>query len=188
MRERQVQFTDLHNRLYGKLFSFVNLRVRDKEEVKDIVSDVFLKAFSSFGNMEQFPDETTARNYLFHIARQRMIDVWRSARHRLQTDLLNTKYDSLEGNTDDHDQSFDELPSELPLPEEMFESDERREQAVLLLSSLNDLERELMVLRFLNELEYRELAEIYETTEDNIRQKVSRALQKLRKNKGRINK
>ena len=88
MRKENADFTDLHNRLYGKVFSFVRLRINDVEEVKDIVQDVFLKAYNSWVTNENgLPDENTARNFLYIIARQRMIDKWRSAKFRLQTDL-----------------------------------------------------------------------------------------------------
>jgi DNA-directed RNA polymerase specialized sigma24 family protein len=67
-------FTDLHNRLYGKVFSFVHMRIKDKEEVKDIVQDVFIRAYNSWVKTKgQLPDENTARNFLYVIAKQRMI-------------------------------------------------------------------------------------------------------------------
>ena len=48
-------------------------------------------------------------------------------------------------------------------------------------NSLKDSERQLLTLRFLQELEYKELSEIFKVSEDNIRQRVSRGLQNLRK-------
>ncbi len=167
-------FTVLHNRLYGRVFSFVRLRISDKEEVKDIVQDVFLKAFKSW---EVLPDESTARNFLFVIARQKMIDVWRSGRKKYQTDLVSTNNDK----DSDFSPDFDSFESDQPLPEDIFIQGEKQKQISEFLNLLKKEERELLVLRFLEELEYVELARIYKTTEDNIRQKVSRALQNLRK-------
>lgn len=163
-------FADLHNRLYGKVFSFVRLRINDQEEVKDIVQDVFLKAYNSWQNMSEIPDETTAKNFLFIIARQRMIDIWRSARSRFQVDLPEV---------DESD--FDDLVGDQPLPEELFEKNENREIVLGLLNQIKKEEREILLLRFIEEMEYTELAKIYKTSEDNIRQKVSRSLQNLRK-------
>lgn len=170
------KFTSLHNRLYGKVFSFVRLRINDPEEVKDIVQDVFLKAFNSW---KEIPEENTARNYLYIIAKQRMIDIWRSARNRLQTDLSN-KYDD-EGTEYGDVGNFDALSADEPLPEEVFAQNESKQEVMGLLNQLKIEERELLVLRFLEELEYRELAEIYKTTENNLRQRVSRGLQNLKK-------
>lgn len=175
MRKTNENFTYLHNRLYNKLFSFVRLRINDEEEAKDIVQDTFLKAYNSW---EELPDENSARNYLYIIARQRMIDIWRSAKNRLQTDLLNKNSGDEEGwSLGD----FDNLPGELELPTDLFEEQENKNYLLKLLNSLKKDEREILTLRFLQELEYVELAKIYETSENNVRQKVSRALQSVRK-------
>ncbi len=170
MRNNADNFADLHNRLYGKVFSFVRLRIRNLQEVEDIVQDVFLKAFNSW---KDIPDENTARNYLYIIARQRMIDIWRSSRSRFQTDLLNKE----EG----EDGDFDLLASDEPLPEDNFQKGENKDLVLNLLNQLKKEEREILILRFLDELEYKELARIYDTSEENIRQKVSRSLQNLKK-------
>lgn len=173
------EFTILHNRLYGKVFSFVRLRIKDKEEAKDIVQDVFLKAFKSWQEAKDgFPDENTARNFLYVIAKQRMIDLWRSSRFKLQTDLTNSRNDESWG---EEDSDFDTLPGEELLPEDLFQESEKKEFALNLLNKLKKDEREILVLRFLEELEYKELARIYQTSEANIRQKVSRSLQNLKK-------
>lgn len=176
MPKNERNFTALHNRLYAKVFSFVRLRIRDTEEVKDIVQDVFLRAYNSW---EDIPDENSAKNFLYIIARQRMIDIWRSSRFRTQTDLPNQKGDSDEDWNDAG--NFDLLESDEPLPEEVFQKNENKEGVLKLLNKLKQDEREILILRFLEEMEYKELAKIYKTSEDNVRQKVSRSLQKLKK-------
>lgn len=174
-----LNFTDLHNRLYGAVFSFVRLRIKDKEEVQDIVQDVFLKAYNSWTDSSSgIPDEKTAKNFLYIMARQRMIDIWRSSRSRFQTDLLNTNQESALG---EDGGDFDALAGDEPLPEDLFVQNENKDLVVNLLNKLKKEEREILMLRFLDELEYKELARIYKTSEDNIRQKVSRSLQNLKK-------
>ncbi len=178
MRKENADFTGLHNRLYGKVFSFVHLRINDVEEVKDIVQDVFLKAYNSWvTNGSGLPEENTARNFLYIIARQRMIDKWRSAKFRLQTDLVGKNE---EGEFEEWG-DFDTFASDTPLPEESFQKTETRKEVLDLLNQLKENERELLILRFLEEMEYKELAEIYKTSEENIRQRVSRGLQNLKK-------
>ena len=178
MRNNLENFTSLHNRLYGKVFSFVRMRFNDPEEVKDIVQDVFLKAYNSWKDSEQgIPDENTARNFLYIIARQRMIDIWRSARSRFQTDLYNKN----EGDGEEKESGdFDAFASDEPLPEDVFQKTENKDLVLKLLNQLKKEEREILILRFLDELEYKELARIYKTSEDNVRQKVSRSLQNLK--------
>ena len=175
-----TEFIDLYNRLYNKVLTFVSLRVNDPEEAKDLVSDVFLKAWGVWQkDLSQdipFPEEQTARNFLFLIARQKMIDLWRSGRKKYIITL------NQQGSPEDEfTNEFDNLPATTLLPEEIFEQNERRNYAVGLLNQLNELERELVTLRFLEEMEYKEIAQVYGINEDNIPQKISRALKKLKK-------
>ena len=165
-------FANLHNRLYGKIFSFVRMRVKDKSDVEDIVQDVFLKAYNSWVSTPNgIPDESSAKNFLYIMARQRMIDMWRSAKNRFQTEAPNFGEEDY----------FDSLDSDEPLPEDVFVQNEKKDYVTGLLNKLKKEEREILMLRFLEEMEYKELAKIYKTSEDNIRQKVSRSLQNLKK-------
>jgi RNA polymerase sigma-70 factor (ECF subfamily) len=173
MRNSQNEFSDLHNRLYGKVFSFVKLRIRDSEEVKDIVQDVFMRAFKSW---DKIPDETSAKNFLYMVAKQRMIDIWRSSRFKSHSES-STLVDEEGG----EESLFDHFESGEPLPEEVFEENEKKKHVLNLLNSLKESDREILILRYLEELEYKELASIYKTSEGNIRQKVSRSLQNLKK-------
>jgi RNA polymerase sigma factor (sigma-70 family) len=100
--------------------------VRDKEEAKDIVQDVFLKAYSSWSKV---PDEATARNFLYVIARQRMIDLWRSAKHRLQGEL-SSKNGSDNLLAEYLGEDFDSLSGDEKLPEDIFQDSENRQYVV----------------------------------------------------------
>jgi RNA polymerase sigma-70 factor, ECF subfamily len=173
----QDNFSLLHNRLYGKVFSYVRMRIRNVDEAEDIVQDVFLKAYASWGGGVEL-EENTAKNYLFMIARQRMIDLWRSARNKYETEVYTGNSDE---ESDDGVNNFDNMADDSPLPEDLFQEDENKRYVLDLLNKLKPAEREILALRFLEEMEYKELAKVYKTSEDNIRQKVSRSLQNLKK-------
>lgn len=55
-----------------------------------------------------------------------------------------------------------------------------KDEAQALLNELKPREKEVMKLRYLDELEYNEIAEILKESESNIRQIVSRSLHVLR--------
>ncbi|WP_253720885.1 RNA polymerase sigma factor [Bdellovibrio bacteriovorus] len=57
---------------------------------------------------------------------------------------------------------------------------EEKEEAATLLAELKPREQEVMKLRYLDELEYEEIAEVLKMSESNIRQIVSRSLKLLR--------
>ncbi len=173
------EFTSMHNRLYNRVYSYLSFRINDKEEVKDLVQEVFLKAFRTW---KKVPDEKIAISYLYVIARSKSIDFFRSARHKYLGFLPGNSHDEFTDTSSNIKDPFDLLPGTEPLPEDIFIKNENSLLAVKMLKILEPLERELVSLRFLEEMEYGELSKIYNTTEDNIRKKISRALAKVRKN------
>lgn len=165
MEKNHQNFTALYKNLYSPIFNFISLRVRNKQEVEDLTQDVFLKAYNSW---KVLPDENTAKNFLYYIARQRMIDLWKSAKKKYESDgEINLE-------------EFDQVDTE-PLPEELFEKSERQKEALDLLNALKAGERDILYLRFIGEKDYEEIAEILKITSDYARQKVSRALQAAKK-------
>ncbi len=165
MEKNHANFTALHSKLYRPLFNFISLRVRDREEVADLVQDVFLKAYNSW---ETLPEPVSAKNFLYYIARQRMIDLWKSARIRYSSDK----------NIDDLE--YDETPGE-NVSLELFVESERKAEALKILNSLKPGDRDILYLRFIEEKSYEEISEILKISEQYARQKVSRALQSARK-------
>ena len=165
MEKNHHNFTALHKSLYGPVFNFISLRVRNKQEVEDLTQDVFLKAYNSWSVI---PDPQSAKNFLYYIARQRMIDLWKSAKVRYEVD------------TQPDFEEFDQADTG-PLPPDRFIENERKKFALEILNSLKPGDRDILYLRFLEEKEYKELAEILGITEEYARQKVSRALQAAKK-------
>jgi RNA polymerase sigma-70 factor (ECF subfamily) len=165
MQNNHANFTALHNRLRSSLHNFISLRVKNREEVDDLVQEVFLKAFYSWKTL---PEDSSAKNLLFYIARQKMIDLWKSARKRYE-------YDG-DMSLEDFDQESGD-----PLPFDLFVENERKEEVHKLLSNLKPEERQILYLRFIEEKDYSEISEILSISLESARQKVSRALQNTRK-------
>jgi RNA polymerase sigma-70 factor (ECF subfamily) len=164
MEKNHANFTALHNTTYNSLFNFIHLRVRDREEATDLVQEVYLKAYNSWGLL---PEPQTAKNFLFYIARQKMIDLWKSARIRYSSDA------------DINDVEFDEADGD-SLPETLFEKSEREAEALDILNSLKPGERDILYLRFIEEKSYEEISEILKISGEYARQKVARALAKAK--------
>lgn len=165
MEKNHANFTALHKNLYQPLFHFVSLRVGNKEEAEDVVQDVFLKAYNSW---EVLPESATAKNFLYYIARQKLIDLWKSARFRYSSGK----------ELDESD--FDEVDTG-PLAIDLFEKGERKEEVKKILDSLKPGERDILYLRFLEEKSYEEISEVLKISEESARQKVKRALEGARK-------
>jgi RNA polymerase sigma-70 factor (ECF subfamily) len=138
--------------------------VRDRSAAEDLVQDVFDRAFTGLAG---FRAEASSRTWLLKIARNRCIDHLR-VRQREPWD------------TGDPDAKVepDALPDEEPLPPDLLS---RRDAVEAALGQLAEGDRALIVLRFRNGLDYRELAMAFGLKEGAVRMRVSRALGRMRR-------
>lgn len=129
-------------------------------EAEEILQEVFVVALSKVGSWR---GEGTLRAWLFGIARNLC------ARH-----LTKTRRDPREHRLALlHDQSSDAPPDTL----------QKRARAIQVraaLSKLRPSDRELLLMRFESELEYKEIATQLKLSEAAVRKRLSRALLKLR--------
>ena len=137
--------------------------VRDRMTAEDLAQDSFSHAFSG---LPQFRREASSRTWLLRIARNRCIDHLR-ARQR----------DPWGGGTPE-DIEPDDQPDEAPLP---FDLLDRRRDVETALDELVEGDRALIVLRFRNGLDYKELALAFGIKEGTARMRINRALARMRR-------
>ncbi len=162
-------FARLYDYFFPRVYRYVSFRV-EGENIEDVVSDVFLKV------VQYLQKYTTQKNasfsaWVFRIAHNQVVDHYRKKKEVLI---------SLEG--DEEFQSyFDAIPDErAPGPDEalqqVFESEKMRKN----LSKLKPNYREILELKYLEDFSNKEIAQISEKTEGNIRIMQLRALKDLR--------
>jgi len=137
--------------------------VRDRSAAEDLVQDVFGRAFTGLGG---FRGEASSRTWLLKIARNRCIDHLR-ARKREPWGVVDP----------DAELEPDALPDEDPLPSDLLG---RRDAVEAALEQLVEGDRALIVLRFRNGLDYKELAVAFGLKEGTVRMRVSRSLKRMR--------
>jgi len=157
------EFSDLYNEYFSKVFAYVYGRVQDKEVSMDIVSDVFEKAFikkKSLRSPESFG------SWLFTIARNEVSSHWRKEKPAAKAA---------------QEAAFEnELHHQPRGPEETILRRERLDALSLLVRALPRREQEIIALKFDAELTNREIAQVLNTSEVNVRVTIFRALRKLR--------
>jgi RNA polymerase sigma factor (sigma-70 family) len=164
-------FSQMYHKFYHKIFGFVRMRINNIDDATDVVQDVFLTAYKTWGEL---PDERTSKNFLFIIARSKMIDFWRKAHNKYEIK-------NLDSFLDEGEESFwDNVKDENPIPEEIFQQNHDKQTAIKMLESLNDSEREIITLKYIEDLSYSEVSEILKISEENARQRVSRAIKKIK--------
>jgi RNA polymerase sigma-70 factor (ECF subfamily) len=157
------EFADLYEEHFSRVFAYVYGRVQEREPSLDITSDVFEKAFI---NSKTLRSPGAFASWLFTIARNEVSSHWRKSKPAAKA-IQEAAWQ-------------DEIRSRPHGPEETFLHKERAGDLATLVRTLPRREQETISLKFDAELSNREIAQVLNTSEVNVRVTVFRALRKLR--------
>lgn len=134
-----------------KVFTYLMYRLRfDRATCEDLLMDIVLKAYENFDRFD--PEKGSFKSWIFRIAHNHLVNYWRDHKEELPLEQAENVAD-------------ESVPSELP------------SSAIhKVLSLLTDTEREIITLRYLNDLNFEEIADITGKNQGAIRTGLSRAL------------
>ena len=148
------------------LFRHASLRVSDRERAIDIVHDTYAKVWSYVRNgheIEQF------RPFLYKVLNNLIIDEYRKVKE--------TSLDALFEIEGVDECTFDELSESTA---EALAATLDGKQAFEVLEELPDVYREVIILRFVDELGPKEISELIEENENVVSVRLFRGLKQLR--------
>jgi len=161
-KEAFIKAYDLY---VDQLHRFIYFKVGSREEAEDICSAVFLKTWNYILE-NTLRDHKTLKALLYKIARNLIIDHYRKNKDRENISLDGDNgievIDEKQNSARTMELKTDLLVLETRLPE------------------LKDEYREVIILRFVNELSIKEIAEILDKPKGNIRVLIFRALKALK--------
>ena len=164
-------FDQLIDRYQGDIYRMIFYRIHRQMDAEDLTQDVFVRAFRSISRLRE-PDRF--RSWLYRIAVNRINDYLRKKRVRSIF------------------QSADEGPEIQPEADEHREKPEALEQVLIedfwrqverIAQKLSKMEREVFMLRFMDDLNIAEIAQILKKSESTIKTHLYRALAKFKKEK-----
>jgi len=162
-KEAFVRAYDLY---VDNIYRFIYFKVGNKEEAQDLSSVVFLKAWNHI-QTNSLKDFKTLESFLYKIARNAIID------HYRENCKINITSIDNENNEVD---VIDETQDLAKTTETAFEFSLVEKKLV----GLKDEYREIIILRFIEELSISEIAKILSKSKGNIRILTYRALKALR--------
>jgi RNA polymerase sigma-70 factor, ECF subfamily len=148
------------------LFRHASIRVSDREKAIDIVHDTFTKVWSYVRSGHQID---SYRSFLYKVLNNLIIDEYRKRKESSLDALL-----AVEGVDEG---SFPDLTESTV---EALAATIDGKQAFALLSELPDEYREVIIMRFIDELGPREISELIEESENVISVRLHRGLKLLR--------
>ncbi len=162
-------FDQLVDMFQGDIFRMVYYRTRSQMDAEDITQDVFVQAYKNISRLnspEQF------RSWLFSIAVNRVRDFHRKNKFRSLFGLYTEgeeNRESLPGRNDDNN-ALDTMTRK-----------DFWTQVGSLLNKLSKMEREVFMLRFMDGLGIKEIAQALKKQESTVKTHLYRALEKFRR-------
>lgn len=159
-------FIEAYDLYIDQIFRFIYFKVGSKEEAEDLSSVVFLKCWNYIyeGNLQE---DKSLKALLYKIARNTIIDHYRQQKNRATVSLEAAEMVS---------------PAALETAdpaEEVATSIDFEKVIIEKLPLLKEEYREVIILRFMNELSIGEIAGILGKTNGNVRVMIHRALASL---------
>lgn len=161
-------FNELVDRHTREVYIFVRRFVRNAEDADDIVQDTFMKAWK---HIKKYDSHHSFKTWLYRIARNTAIDALRKRR-----DIPLSSFTSDEGTN----AILDTLPDEEPLPDELARRAQEKHVLDQVLENMQPLYREVLLLRYINDLPFDEIATILDRPFETVRSQHRRGLRMLR--------
>ena len=168
LRGDQSAWEELLRRHSTRLFQFFYRFTGNRQETEDLTQDVFLRVYQTLSSYRA--SEGSFKTWVTSVGRNLLIDHYRRGRHDRQTHSL-----------DEEASVGTERPSPRPDPERVASQSElgwRVRQALL---ELRPELREAVILRDLQELEYREIQRILGVPEGTVKSRINRGRIELAK-------
>ncbi|MDE1925135.1 MAG: RNA polymerase sigma factor [Patescibacteria group bacterium] len=168
MRDFEQQFKDAFERHSDELFRHASMRLSDRERALELTQETFLRAWDYAGKGEEIRD---FRPFLFRTLKNLIIDEYRKMKaHSLEAMVENTEAQDVEALLPSDDTNT------LEAAMERFDG----KRALQALQKLPDLYREALILRYVDGLSPKEIADIIDESENVVSVRIHRGLKKLR--------
>lgn len=158
------QFLSFYDKYVDKIYRYIFFRVGSEFQAQDLTSEVFLRCWRRISN-DSADKIKNPRAFLYQVARNLLVDFHRQK----DKSLLSLDEIADKSIADKDDNLLDQTNQAIQF-----------EQVKEALRSINDDYQEIIIWRYLDELEIAEIAEILNKSEGAVRVLISRALGSLK--------
>jgi RNA polymerase sigma-70 factor (ECF subfamily) len=162
LRKDKQAFVKIYNLYVDDIYRFIYFKVGHKEEAQDITSDVFLKAWNYIA-LNKIDKSKNLKALFYKIARNTIVDYYRSKKDTSPLENLE--------NTDLKDIKQD--------PQALTEIKDDYERILKLLNNLKEEYKEIIILKHINELSWKEISQTLSKSKGSLRVLLHRATKAL---------
>lgn len=159
-------FIKIYDENVEEIHRFVYFKIGNREEANDLTSMIFLKTWNYIQN-KTLVDAKTLRALLYKISRTSIVDYYRENGSKMTVSL------------DDEDNHIDVI-DETENPSERLDQESNLALIKRMLPLLKEEYREVIIMKFINDLSLEEIADISGKNKGNIRVLLHRALSALK--------
>ena len=164
----KASMEQLVEHFYGDIFRMVYYRIPSRMDAEDLTQEIFIRMIKSLPSLK---DSRLLRYWLFSLSLNRVRDFHRKRR------ILSFFGSSVETEVDTHAKA-----DSYSDPTEHIMRKEFQLRLRKFIESLSRWEREVFTLRFLDQLEIKEIVQIVQKNENTVKTHLYRALKKFRGN------
>jgi RNA polymerase sigma-70 factor, ECF subfamily len=169
-QQDDVAWAQVAELFYSRLLIFCSQYVNDRGDARDIVHDTFVRAKE---RIDQYDREKPFSGWLFAIARHRAFDLWRKGRHEVQIRAI-TPSSSIAA------RYLDDVRDGQPGPRTECEQADQYQRLLECLDELSDIQAEIIMLRYLQQLSRKEIAALLDIPENTVKSRLLNGLRSLR--------
>ena len=175
-------YEKIYRFFFQKIYRFVLLNVSDSHAAEDITSEVFYKVYRYIKKVHL--NSASFKPWIYKIARNLIIDYYRKeVKHQqnqsLEKYLEDKQYDSSE-DAEKIDKSLIENNFEENTLDESFQSEFSNKDLLKGLNCLPEIQKQVIILRFVEELDYKSIGMIVNKSEFTVRAIKFRAISRLK--------
>ena len=160
----------LHNRrIYNLCYRFTN----SPDDAQDLTQDVFIRIYRTLNSYDVGKGAFTT--WLTTLTRNLLVDHFRRSRQDRITDSI----DASLREEDDSLSLSDRLEDPKPSPDDRQASKEAQKMVQLALARLSPELREAVILRDLQDMDYKEIAQVLRVPEGTVKSRISRGRMEL---------
>ena len=157
----QKAYRQLLDHCWNMVFGFQLKRVRNESDAEDISIEAFAKAFDK---IDQFDTRYNFSSWVITISKNIQIDQFRRQRNSIVVTPL-----------DEQDNQANQVPDDSPSSEDALIQEQNLIQLQTLMKMLKPMYREVLQLRYFQEMSYRDIAEQLGEPLTNIKVRLLRA-------------
>lgn len=159
------EIEDIYKELHPKILTYFYIKTSDQMVAEDLTQEVFYQALKGIHSFQGF---ATIQTWVFAIAKNILTKHYRSKRYKKGLEMKLTN----------------EVKDVPKTPEDLYVLNEEAREIMTLIQVLDDLSKDIIILRIYGELSFKEIAQLVGRTENYVRVTFHRAKVKIKTEMG----